>query len=72
MVGRFLTERPDLVAVAISQVGVSNATRAEFSENGPDNVPEFGTVKDPDGFKGLYEMDAYQHVKDGAPTPPCC
>src|SRR5579872_2557592 len=69
MVGRFLTERPDLVTVAISQVGVSNATRAEFSENGPDNVPEFGTVKDPDGFKGLFEMDAYQHVKDGAPYP---
>jgi prolyl oligopeptidase len=67
MVGRFLTERPDLVTVAISQVGVSNATRAEFSENGPDNVPEFGTVTDPDGFKGLLEMDAYQHVKDGAP-----
>jgi prolyl oligopeptidase len=69
MVGRFLTERPDLVTVAISQVGVSNATRAEFSENGPDNVPEFGTVKDPDGFKGLLEMDAYQHVKDGTPYP---
>jgi prolyl oligopeptidase len=69
MVGRFLTERPDLVTVAISQVGVSNATRAEFSENGPDNVPEFGTVKDPDGFKGLLEMDAYQHVKNGAPYP---
>ena len=69
MVGRFLTERPDLVTVAISQVGVSNATRAEFSENGPDNVPEFGTVKDPDGFKGLFEMDAYQHVKNGAPYP---
>ena len=69
MVGRFLTERPDLVSVAISQVGVSNATRAEFSENGPDNVPEFGTIKDPDGFKGLYEMDAYQHVKDGTPYP---
>jgi prolyl oligopeptidase len=69
MVGRFLTERPDLVTVAISQVGVSNATRAEFSENGPDNVPEFGTVTDPDGFKGLLEMDAYQHVKDGVPYP---
>ena len=69
MVGRFLTERPDLVTVAISLVGVSNATRAEFSENGPDNVPEFGTVTDPEGFKGLLEMDAYQHVKNGTPYP---
>jgi prolyl oligopeptidase len=69
LVGRFLTERPDLLAVAVSQVGVSNATRAEFSENGPDNVPEFGTIKDPEGFRGLLEMDAYQHVKDGTPYP---
>jgi prolyl oligopeptidase len=26
-------------------------------------------VKDPDGFKGLYAMDAYQHVKDGTAYP---
>jgi len=32
-------------------------------------VPEFGTIKDPDGFKGLLEMDAYQHVKAGARYP---
>ena len=69
MVGRFLTERPDLVTVAISQVGVSNATRAEFSENGPDNVPEFGTVKDAGRLQGPLAMDAYQHVKDGTPYP---
>ncbi len=68
-VGRFLTERPDLAAVVISQVGVSNAMRSEFSPNGPPNVPEFGTVTDPEGFKALYEMDAYQHVRDGTPYP---
>ena len=38
-------------------------------EAGPANIPEFGTVKDPDGFKGLLEMDAYQHVKDGDALP---
>ncbi len=68
-VGRFLTERPDLAAVVISQVGVSNAMRSEFSPNGPPNVPEFGTVTDPEGFKALYEMDAYQHVRDGTLYP---
>jgi len=26
-------------------------------------------VKDADGFKALYAMDAYQHVKDGTPYP---
>jgi len=43
-VGRSLTERPDLFALVISQVGVSNNLRMEFSQNGPPNVPEFGSV----------------------------
>ena len=68
-VGRFVTERPDLIAVAISQVGVSNALRSEFSPNGPPNIPEFGTVTEPEGFKALYAMDALHHVKDGARYP---
>jgi len=32
-------------------------------------VPEFGSVKTEDGFKGLYAMDAYGHVKDGEKYP---
>ena len=36
---------------------------------GPANIPEFGTVKDPQGCKNLLEMDAYQHVKDGTAYP---
>lgn len=68
-VGRALTERPDLFAAVISQVGVQNILRSEFSQNGPPNVPEFGSVKTPDGFKGLLAMDAYQHVRDGTKYP---
>jgi prolyl oligopeptidase len=68
-VGRSLTDRPDLFVAVISQVGVSNSLRAEFSQNGPPNVPEFGSVSTEDGFKGLYAMDSYQHVKDGAKYP---
>jgi prolyl oligopeptidase len=68
-VGRFMTERPDLAAVVIDQVGVSDALRSEFSPNGPPNIPEFGTVTNEVGFKGLYAMDAYQHVKDGVKYP---
>jgi prolyl oligopeptidase len=69
MIGRFLTEAPELLAVAVVRVGDSNATRFEFMEAGPANVPEFGTITEPDGFKGLLEMDAYQHVKDGTKYP---
>jgi prolyl oligopeptidase len=68
-VGRALTERPDLFAGVISNVGVSNALRAEFSQNGPPNIDEFGTVKDKDGFTGLAQMDALYHVRDGTRYP---
>ncbi len=68
-VGRFMTERPDLAAVVIDEVGSSNTLRAEFSPNGPPNIPEFGTVTVEADFKPLYEMDAYQHVKDGVAYP---
>ncbi|MFI4933171.1 MAG: prolyl oligopeptidase family serine peptidase [Caulobacterales bacterium] len=69
MIGRFLTERPDLLSVAIVRVGDANATRFQFMEAGPANIPEFGSIDDVDGFKGLLEMDAYQHVKDGTKYP---
>lgn len=68
-VGRAMTSRPDIFAVVISNVGVSNNLRAEFSQNGPPNIPEFGTVTTEDGFKGLYEMDSTVHVKAGTPYP---
>jgi prolyl oligopeptidase len=68
-VGRALTERPDLFAAVISNVGMSNALRAEFEQNGPTNIDEFGTVTDRDGYLGLKAMDAYHAVQDGTPYP---
>jgi prolyl oligopeptidase len=68
-IGRSITERPDLFAVAIDAVPMSDVVRAEFTPNGPPNIPEFGTVKTKDGFKALYEMSAYAHVKDGTRYP---
>jgi len=68
-IGGALTQRPDLFTLAIVNVGVVNALRAEAEPNGAVNTPEFGSVNDPDGFKALYAMDAYQHVKDGTPYP---
>jgi prolyl oligopeptidase len=68
-VGRALTERPDLFTAVISNVGVSNALRAEFSQNGPPNIDEFGTVKERGGFLGLKQMDAYHAVRDGVRYP---
>ncbi len=69
VIGGFIDQRPDLIAAAIDAVGSNNALRAEFSPNGPGNVPEFGTVKAQEGFTALYAMDAIAHVKDGTPYP---
>ena len=69
LIGRAITERPDLFAAAISNVSCSNALRMENSPNGPGNIPEFGTVKDSTECMALYEMDALHHVKEGAKYP---
>lgn len=69
LVGRAMTERPDLFAVVVPEVGVLNALRGEFSENGVPNIPEFGTVRDEKQFGYLLEMDAFHHVKDGVQYP---
>jgi prolyl oligopeptidase len=68
-IGGAVTQRPDLFAAALIRVGDSDAMRSELMESGPANIPEFGTVKEADGFKALYAMDAYQHVKANTPYP---
>jgi prolyl oligopeptidase len=69
-VGRAMSERPDLFAGVIDVVPAANTLRAEFSPNGPDNIPEFGTVTTRQGFENLYAMDSIQHVKPGVAYPP--
>jgi len=68
-IGRTLTERPDLFAALIDAVPDSDTVRVEFTPSGPPNIPEFGTVKTEDGFKGLYAMSAYHHVTDSTAYP---
>lgn len=69
LITRAVTERPDLFAAAVVNVGLGNAMRSEFTPNGPVNTPEFGTVKDPTEARGLYEMDGLQHVMSGVRYP---
>src|SRR5689334_12760449 len=67
--GGALVKRPDLWSVMVMRVAVLNILRFEASENGPPNVPEFGSVSTEEGFKGLLIMDAYTKVKDGVRYP---
>ncbi len=69
-VGRAMTDRPDLFGAVVGDVGMFNPVRAETDSNGVPNISEFGSTSTPDGFKGLFEMDAYLHVKDGVKYPP--
>ena len=68
MVGRAITERPDLFHAAIISVGVMNTVRFEETPNALQTV-ELGTVKDSLEFEYLYEMDAYHHVQDDTEYP---
>jgi len=70
MIGGAITQHPELFAGALDVVGLTDSLRSEAADpNGNSNVPEFGSVKTQDGFKGLYVMDAYQHIVDGRKYP---
>ncbi|MEI8032271.1 MAG: prolyl oligopeptidase family serine peptidase [Chlorobiaceae bacterium] len=69
LVGRAMTERPDLFAAVIPQVGALNPLRGEETPNGPVNVPEFGTVKKPEECMALIAMDPYLNIREGDAYP---
>ncbi|MBT8295452.1 MAG: prolyl oligopeptidase family serine peptidase [Gramella sp.] len=69
LVGRAVTERPDLFSAVAPMVGAMNTVRMEETPNGPVNAPEFGTVKDPEEFKALLEMDSYHNIEKGVEYP---
>jgi len=69
LISRAITDRPDLFAAAVCNVGCANALRGEFSANGPVNTPEFGTVQDPAECLALAEMDGVSHVREGVAYP---
>jgi prolyl oligopeptidase len=68
-VGMAMVERPDLFRAVFSEVGDSNALRAEFETDGDANALEYGSVKTEAGFRALAAVDAFAHVKDGVAYP---
>jgi prolyl oligopeptidase len=69
--GGSLVRHPELWAVMIMNVAVTNFLRFEFSENGPPNIPEFGSIVTEEGFRALRIIDSYTRVEDGVPYPAC-
>ncbi len=69
LMGATLTQHPGLVRAVVSHVGIYDMLRVERSSNGVFNIPEYGTVGDPDQFKALYAYSPYHHVTDGTKYP---
>ena len=69
LIGRAITDRPDLFGAAVIRVGMLDTLRSETTANGAPNIPEFGSTKTEEGFKALYAMSAYHHIKDRTPYP---
>lgn len=69
LIGRAITERPDLYKVAIPKVGVLNTLRFVIGPNAQGNFDEYGTLTDEKEFNALLEMDALHHIKKGTKYP---
>jgi len=69
LMGATFTQRPELMRVAISSVGIYDMLRVELSPNGAFNIPEFGTVKDRGLFTALHAYSPYHHVRGGTQYP---
>ena len=64
-----MVRRPDLFAAVVPRVAVLDMLRMEFSQNGPANIPEFGSVATREGFDALFGMSSYHWVKNGTDYP---
>ena len=69
LIGRAITERPDVFAAAVIRVGALDQLRFETTANGKANISEFGTVTKADEYPALKAMSTYHAITDGAKYP---
>lgn len=69
LIGRAITERPELFAAATIQSGTVNLIRSKAWRNLISNYPEFGNPEIESEMKGLTEADAVLHVKPNIKYP---
>lgn len=63
LMGAMLTQHSADFQAVVSHVGIYDMLRFELSPNGAFNVPELGTVKDPNHFEALYAYSPYHRVR---------
>jgi prolyl oligopeptidase len=66
-VGRAMTDQSGLFAAVLVDAGISDMLRAEATDLLDE--AEQGNTKTEGGFKALYAMSPYYHVKDGTAYP---
>ncbi len=66
LIGRVLTERPDLFAAVNIGVGIVNPLRILAADNGANQKAELGDPETEAGYRSILEMDPYQHAKPAA------
>jgi prolyl oligopeptidase len=69
LMGAMITQHPGDFGAVISHVGIYDSLRVELSANGAFNIPEFGTVENPDHFKALYAYSPYHNARKAAYPP---
>ena len=69
LIGRAITERPELFVAATIQSGTVNLIRSKAWPNLISNYPEFGNPEIESEMKGLIEADALIHVKPDTKYP---
>lgn len=69
LVGRALTERPELFRAVVIEAGALDALRFEVTANGPANIPEWGSIQSKEGFNALLKMSPYAHLTAGTLYP---
>jgi prolyl oligopeptidase len=69
LVGGALTRRPELFTAGVLQVPMANILRFERTEGSLANIPELGSLADPDDFRAILASDPYHRLADGARLP---
>lgn len=69
LVGAALTQRPDLFAAAIPQVGVLDMLRYHRFTGGAAWIPEYGSAEEPDAFRWLHAYSPLHRVTQGTCYP---
>ncbi|HWT02839.1 MAG TPA: prolyl oligopeptidase family serine peptidase [Pyrinomonadaceae bacterium] len=69
LMGAALTQHPELFRAVVGYAGWYDMLRVELSPNGAFNVPELGTVKDPEQFRALHAYSPYHRVRDNTAYP---